>query len=351
MPVSDQSADELRAIAARRRAERTSGSAVVRLVDIGRPARTSAWEPATIEARVGGLELSAWVSGHADLVRELVATHGAVLLTGMVVDADSFGAVVSLVADAPLGDYVNRSTPRTRVSGRIFTSTEYSADLAIPMHSEQSYTTSWPLVLGFWCDHPATQGGMTPLAPTDRVLELLPRSLVDRFEADGVCYERWYHPHLDLPWQEVFQTGDPQGVEALCVAAGIETHWEGELLRTRQTAQASVSHRGRPRWFNQASLFHPSVLPAHGEAALRQSVGDRLPRNAWYGDLAPISAGDIAVIGEAFDAASWRRPWRTDDVLLVDNVAVAHGRTPFRGARRVLVAMAGSGTADERGQM
>jgi alpha-ketoglutarate-dependent taurine dioxygenase len=31
--------------------------------------------------------------------------------------------------------------------------------------------------------------------------------------------------------------------------------------------------------------------------------------------------------------------WRPGDVLLIDNVLVAHGRRPFEGSRRVLVAM------------
>jgi hypothetical protein len=31
--------------------------------------------------------------------------------------------------------------------------------------------------------------------------------------------------------------------------------------------------------------------------------------------------------------------WVAGDVLLIDNVLVAHGRRPFEGSRRVLVAM------------
>ena len=350
MPASDGDTFGIFNVVARRRAALTTGKMSPRLVDVNRPADSLDWEPALVSARFEGLVFDEWVSGNVELVRDLITDHAAVLFTGMSVDTESFGRAVSLVADAPLADYLNRSTPRTRVNGQIFTSTEYSADLAIPMHSEQSYTTNWPLILGFWCTQPATEGGATPLARTDRVLEMLPAALVDRFETLGVCYERWYHRHLDLPWQEVFQTNNRSAVHKMCAATGIDVHWEGELLRTRQVAQATLKHRGRRVWFNQASLFHPAALEPSAEEALRLSVGDQLPRNAHYGDLSSISADDIAEIREAFSSASWHRPWDIDDVLLIDNLAVAHGRMPFRGERRVLVAMAGSGQSEGKEQ-
>jgi len=33
-------------------------------------------------------------------------------------------------------------------------------------------------------------------------------------------------------------------------------------------------------------------------------------------------------------------PWQPQDVMLLDNMLTAHGRAPFKGSRRILVAMA-----------
>src|SRR5687768_14658158 len=37
------------------------------------------------------------------------------------------------------------STPRSRLQGKVYTSTEYPAHQHIPLHNEQSYTAEWPL--------------------------------------------------------------------------------------------------------------------------------------------------------------------------------------------------------------
>ncbi len=307
------------------------------------------WAPPTVLATLAGLDLHDWVGSHRDQVQALLAEHGAVRLRGMAADAASFGATVAMVAGDELLDYTNRSTPRSRVDGQVYTSTEYSPDLAIPMHSEQSYTTSWPLLLGFYSDRPASSGGQTPLARTDEVLDRLPGEAVDRFTESGVRYERWYHPNVDLPWQEVFQTDQPAEVDRSCAAAGIEASWHDGLLHTSQLAQATVRHpvSGRRCWFNQANLFHPAALPESVVSSLRATYGERMPRTVRYGDGAPIDPATVHLIEAQFQAAAWAQPWWSGDVVLVDNMAVSHGRQPYRGDRRVLVAMAGVGTATE----
>ncbi|MGK5522061.1 amino acid adenylation domain-containing protein [Micromonospora sp. URMC 107] len=298
------------------------------------------------EARLPAVDLATWIASTRDRVTGLLHEYGAVLIRGMAGTREGFPIAVRLVADSELLDYSNRSTPRSRVEGNVFTSTEYPADQVIPQHGEQAYTTRWPLVLGFRCEVAAASGGETPLASAAAVLSALPGELAARFAEQGVLYERWYHPHLDLPWSEVFQTDDRDEAEAAAAAAGIETAWfDGGVLRTRQRAQGVVTHpvTGQRLWFNQAQLFHPAALPAAMRAELHRSFGDRLPRNAYFGDGQPIPDADLAHVQRAFAAHTWRFPWREDDVLLVDNLAMTHGRDSFQGPRRVLVAMAGVG--------
>jgi alpha-ketoglutarate-dependent taurine dioxygenase len=46
------------------------------------------------------------------------------------------------------------------------------------------------------------------------------------------------------------------------------------------------------------------------------------------------------LINEVYEANTAREPWRSGDLMLVDNVRSAHARERFEGPREVLVAMA-----------
>ena len=47
-------------------------------------------------------------------------------------------------------DYIYRSTPRTKLGGKIYTATEYPADRVIPVHNENSYSKNWPEKIFFF---------------------------------------------------------------------------------------------------------------------------------------------------------------------------------------------------------
>jgi alpha-ketoglutarate-dependent taurine dioxygenase len=90
-------------------------------------------------------------------------------------------------------------------------------------------------------------------------------------------------------------------------------------------------------------LFHVSALLEEEREALLELCGaDGLPRNVYFGDGTPIEDGLLDEIRAVLAAEQVVFPWRAGDVLMLDNMLVAHAREPFSGPRKVLVAMAES---------
>lgn len=300
--------------------------------------------PLTIErSSHGERDVLALAGQHREELSALLLSHGALLFRGFAVnDAQTFGRFVDAISEKRL-DYVYRSTPRKLVGDRVFTSTFYPPALEIPLHQENAYQREWPMKLALCCLVPASSGGETPLADMVKVTARLPAELLDRFEERGVCYVRHYHEGTDLPWQTVFQTEDREVMASYCADHGIEHEWLDEnTLRTSQECQGLAYHPvTRDRlFFNQAHLFHVSNLGELGAKALIEVFGaDRVPRNATFADGTEIDASDLQLIRSAYAAEAVAFPWQAGDVVVVDNMQVAHGRRPFKGKREVLAAM------------
>jgi len=299
--------------------------------------------PAVIEPGGAALEPSEWAAQSQGMIETLLAAEGAVLFRGFdIAGAAAFRSFVAALAPALL-DYRERAAPRTEKAANIYSSTEYPPAYPIPMHHELAYAHQWPMRLWFHCETPAQDGGATPIARDDVFLASLDPRIRARFEQKGVMYVRNYGPVLDMPWQEAFQTSDRAEVEHYCSEAGLECRWrDGGRLRTVRTTPAMRVHprTGRSLWFNHAHLFHISNVEPELRAHLMASLDpDDYPRNAFYGDGSAIEDDVLDEIRRAYTQASIRFAWKRGDVLLLDNMAMTHGREPFSGPRSILVAM------------
>ena len=194
----------------------------------------------------------------------------------------------------------------------------------------------------FFCQQAAAVGGQTPIADSRRVYARIDSEVRERFATKQVMYIRNYGSGIDLPWQTVFQTSERAEVEAYCRAARIEWEWgEGDRLRTSQVRQAVARHprTGEMVWFNQAHLFHVSSLEPEIRDSLLNSSGGAPPRNAFYGDGSLIDEADLEEIRAAYEKETIVFQWQKRDILLLDNMLMAHGRRPYRGARKIVVGM------------
>ncbi|MFI9323553.1 TauD/TfdA family dioxygenase [Kitasatospora aureofaciens] len=269
-----------------------------------------------------------------------IGASGAVLLRGL--DVRSAADLADVAAALGIEPMVERErfAPRTELGRGVYSSSEWPADEPMCMHHELSYAEKVPGLLLFGCLVAPAGGGRTEVADSQRVLEALPSELVDRFRREGWLLTRSYH-EVGVPWTEAFGTEDRAQVDAYCAAAGLEHEWlPGGRLRTRQRRAAVLRHpgTGRPVWFNQVAFLNERTLdPAIREYLVEVYGPSGLPFNTAYGEGGELSDDTVETINAAYRDASAGLPWQAGDVLLVDNLRMAHSRDPFRGEREVVV--------------
>lgn len=298
--------------------------------------------PVLITPQAAGERLvDAWPRLCASIEAHL-ACVGGVLLRGFdMPSVEAFRAFAAAFGH-PLLSYEFGSTPRSDVGGGIYTSTEYPAHQSIPLHNEQAYTREWPMKIWFHCVTAAPEGGETPIADSRAIYRKMPDDILRRFEP-GVRYVRNYGD-FDVPWEKVFNTDSRAEVEAYCRRHEIRCEWTADGgLRTEQLCQSVERHpvTGEMVWFNQAHLFHSSNLPAEVRDSLVELLGeDHLPRDTRFADGSPMPDALLDDVRAVLDAETVSFRWEAGDVLMLDNMLVAHARSPFKGPRKVVVAMA-----------
>jgi len=299
--------------------------------------------PLVIQPTMEGVNLASWAGNNQDYVRTELAKHGGILFRNFNVDAPAkFEAFAKAISTELFDEYGD--LPRDTPGAKVYHSTPYPADKSILFHNESSHMHRWPMKIWFYCVKAAEKGGATPIIDCRQTYQLLDPAIVRRMAEKKLMYVRNFIDGLDVSWQQFFQTDDKARVEAYCRKAGIDLEWKGKNhLTTRQTCQAVARHphTGEMLFFNQIQLHHISCL----DAAVRESMlamfkEEDLPRNVYYGDGTPIEDSVVEEISELYEQVAVRFQWQPGDVIMLDNMMVAHSRDPFEGARKVLVAMA-----------
>ncbi len=291
----------------------------------------------------GDEKLVEYVANSKKTVDFNLKKYGALLFRGFkIYSLSEFQKVSNLICNE-LFNYEYRSTPRTQLGGKVYTSTEYPHHKTIPLHNENSYTLNWPEKILFFCAIEPSVGGETPIANGSFVYELIEPEVREKFIKKGIMYVRNFSVGLDLPWQEVFQTSDKTNVEKFCLANHIEFEWLSDSeLRTKQVCQAVLQHPLHKKniWFNQAHLFHYSNNEVDLKSYLLEHVDPvYFPRNSYYGDGSEIELEVLNEIQNAYQKAEIVFKWQKNDLMVLDNCLYAHGRRPYEGERKIVVTM------------
>jgi alpha-ketoglutarate-dependent taurine dioxygenase len=288
-----------------------------------------------------------WLKNNRRAYESWLLKHGALLFRGFPINTPEEFEVITRAISPELLNYVEGNSPRKQVSGKVYTSTEYPEQYKISLHNELSYAHSWPHKIFFFCAVAPQHQGETPIVDCREVLKMLGAQVQERFENKKVKYVHNLHggSGIGKSWQETFETTERAKVEEYLRAGEVEFRWRDDGgLWTSQTREAVAIHpeTGERVWFNQAEQWHPSMLDQKNRKAL-EALGmkeEDLPHNAFYGDGTALDSEELERIRTLMRERAVFFKWMKSDLLVLDNMLVAHGRNSYKGPRQILVAMA-----------
>lgn len=288
----------------------------------------------------------AYYTEHRNELEAQLTKKGAVKFQGVrIASLEVFQYIVDSISSKFL-NYIDGNSPRTKLSGNVYTSTEYDQTQRITMHNELSYSAKWPNKLFFSCLLPAETGGETLLADSREILEKMNPGIVAEIEHRGITYIRNLHSGQGVgpSWQDTFETKDKKQLEAYCRSYGIDFEWgDRDSLRVKQFSKGIIKHRitGEKLWFNQVDQFHPCHLGQEMFETMQimYDSPENFPMYVRFGDGKEISEELVREILATIDEVTIAPRWEKNELLIVDNELVSHGRNSYTGNRRVLVAM------------
>lgn len=298
--------------------------------------------PPLLHAKWDG-DPASWAAEHHGALHAAVTEHGSLLVRGLGLDEPTgTEAVFRRLTDALMADR-EPFAPRRSYADGVYSSSKWPPNQQMCMHHELSYALQFPGLLLFACLEAPEAGGATAVADSTAVLDALPRELVERFSREGWLLTRTYNDEIGASVAEAFGTDDRDAVERYCRTHAIEFDWQDDgSLRTRQRRSAVVRHpvSGRRCWFNQIAFLNEWTMDPEVREYLVDVYGsDGLPFNTRFGNGDPVGEDVVRTINEVYEARTLREPWRSGDLLLIDNIRTAHSREPFEGPREVLAAL------------
>ncbi len=287
-----------------------------------------------------------WVAGAQGELRQRTIDDGALLLrnSGLTTQSEFLAAIKQF--SPRLDGYLGGMSPRTSLGGGVYTSTELSSSLEIPLHIEGSYLPQIPRFVLFLCTLAPSGEGRTPIGDMSGLEDVLPESFVEKARAYGIEYQANLHAGSGMgkSWQATFETGERGRAEEHLSSLDCGYEWLPDgCLRVSYRAEAFHRHEpsGKNIWVAQIATWHPYALGENIYRKLQRAYPEprAFPKMVFFGNGEPINEDDVHVLMEQTRQRETKFEWRTEDLLILDNHRVAHGRERFAGERSIWVAM------------
>ena len=303
-------------------------------------------------------QLLTYIEKNKEELQNKILKYSGILLRGFPVEnAGHFNQIIQTLNLGQQLNYIGGDSPRDKVQGKVYTSTEAPPTLKIPLHNEMSFIKNYPRHIYFFCQTPSKTGGATIIGDAREIAKTMPKQLYRRFAEKKLQYISNYYQHdilLDLvnkfarahkKWTEVFETTNKEQVEEMCRAQDFEYKWRKNWIQIIQKRPALMNHEitNEEIWFNQAHLYdyNPKLVGFWNYLGtkLLYARPHTVMHEIAFQDGSPISRKELYQIMHTLDKCTISYPWQQGDTLILDNVLAMHGRAPFSGKRKILTAL------------
>ncbi|KTD06737.1 TauD/TfdA family dioxygenase [Legionella jamestowniensis] len=292
-------------------------------------------------------------------LKQYLLKYGALLFRDFPLSTvQHFSDFIKSLALGNVVNYMGGDSPRDKVIEGIYTSTEAPPHVHIPLHQELSYLKAYPSHIYFYCDIAPSYQGETTIADARKIYQSLDPNVIQRFKTKGITYISHYYQRSKTmalinyfarshkSWMDVFETNNKSIVEEFCQTNSITWKWlTNNWIEIKHEGPVVLQHpiTGETVWFNQAHLydFNPKLLGIMKFLAVNLVYFRRLTRlhEVTFADGSAMSREDLYHILDTLQQNTVSIPWKQGDVMVLDNILTMHGRTTFKGKRRILTAL------------
>ena len=286
-----------------------------------------------------------WLKENKIFIELKLEEHGAIIFKDLPVKtAEDFDQFVSTFNyDTFTYEESLSNAVRINKTNRVFTANEAPREVEIFLHHEMAQTPTYPKNIFFFCKSASETGGETPLCRSDQLYEALSKAdktLIESFENYGVIYNSIMSNGDELisgqgrSWQKTLGVSSKNDAEAKLSKLGYSWNWieDDNLSVTTKPLKATKElEDGKKSFFNQ-------VIAA--SLGWKKSSKNQIAP-VRFGNDQEINQSAIEHISELAQSLTLLRSWQDNDILLIDNYRVMHGRKPFSGNknREVLVSL------------
>ncbi len=295
-----------------------------------------------------------WCRDHRAELDRLILDHGAILLRGFPMrSAMDFDAFTHVFPPYRHG-YVGGMSPRKIIKGNVLESTRLPETFKISLHSEMAYMKSYPPRIAFFCKQAALAGGETIIGSMHEFMQRLPAELKEKLEEHDVHIVRNFGPagstagmdvidHPDkIAWNDAFYTDSRTEVERRCAELGMTPIWneDGSLTLQDSTKTFTVHPQTGERFYRNNLHTNASFdRPGFSEIAAAVRARQKRPSGMYLDNGETLSAEEAATINRVYEEIELAWPWQNGDIMVLDNLQVAHGRNASSGPREIMVAL------------